>query len=119
MKTLKKVSILASASILAGMIAFTACKKEKQDKSALGKKAAIAVCDCMDKKTNQAKAICINDVYDKYEKYEDDDKFNKAFSMELLKCDDFWDWAEENGLFGSAKSPKSLSTISDGIRRQF
>ena len=95
MKTLKKVSILASAAILAGMIAFTACKKDDPPK---GKKAADEFCDCLKKKTDLEIGICVISWGVKYEDYVEIDyeefdinfknkTFENDFMKQFQKCD--------------------------------
>ena len=105
MNILRKVSILTSIALLIGVIAFSACKKKKEDPADLGRKAAKEMCKCMSKSTDIGKAACIVEVYDKYEKYEDDEAFEKAFTKEILKCDGLLEWLEGIGTLPTLPPP--------------
>ena len=78
--------------MLASVVAISACKKDdKPDAAAEGTKAAKEVCNCFKKPLAQMED-CIEDVFDKYEKYDDNTAFETAFEKQLEKCDaDDWD----------------------------
>ena len=95
MKILRKVFILLIAAVMAGTIAFTACKKKETDAD-MGRKAAKEMCNCMSKNTDAAKESCLDALDDKYLKYENSVEFARAAAAELIMCDAFWNWINED-----------------------
>ena len=113
MKRFKRLSFVLSIALFAGVITFSACKKDENSED-IGVKAASQYCNCMTELENiedldeedMAGAECALDFYKKYGKYfnidldseleieniEDlnklftDADFGKAFMAELLKC---------------------------------
>ena len=86
-----RLSLALSVVVIASAVAFFSCKNdETEDPADLGKKAAQEWCDCnkqYEKDGNEEKwDRCTDRIVDKYEKYEDNDAFERAFDKELDKC---------------------------------
>ena len=124
MKILKKVSIVATVALLAGIIAFSACKKDNTPK---GTKAGNELCDCLSKTTQQTQASCLYDWYVRYDNDTDlnleelvnfvvnissgdfsiedfegffgslfkEKAFQQDFTSAMLKCDALWEYFDE------------------------
>ena len=67
---MKKLSVLSGIALLAGIIAFSACKKDSPPK---GKQAADEFCDCISKTTEPAQVLCFLNWLDRYQDYIDFD----------------------------------------------
>ncbi len=87
MKNFKKLSILSSVILLAGIITFSACKKDDDDLN--GTKAAQELCDCLTKAGSDEVKVdaCSEALYSKYGSKTESEKFITDFMNELLKCD--------------------------------
>ena len=111
MKCFKRLSFVLSISLLAGIITFSACKKD-EDSEAIGVKAAVQMCNCLtemedsEDEEDMAGFECMLDFYNKYGKYFNSDfdfdseftdinnitdvftdaDFGKGFIAESLKC---------------------------------
>ena len=104
MKILKKLSIPVSLVLLAGVVTFSACKK---DNTPAGTKAANEMCDCASKTKESEMASCMLNWYSNYSEYFDIDfdsitnydpesgelpfafnnsKFEKDFYAGIAKC---------------------------------
>lgn len=118
MKILKKVSLVTIVALCVSIIAFSACKKEK-DTTPVGTKSGNEMCNCYSKKTEQAMVSCVYDWYVKYQDYfnvdfenfenfediEDFEDFNSLFKDKtfqqdfisaLLKCDAIWEMVDDD-----------------------
>ena len=111
MNRLKFLSISIVAALLAGIAAFSTCKKD-DDPADEGKKAAKEICACFDyiagfagveiDEGNAAAFLiaygkfedCIDRLEDKYAKYEDNTAFERAAEKEFAKCKAAEGWAE-------------------------
>jgi hypothetical protein len=93
---MKRISLVLSVALVAGIVAFSACKKNKDDDGAAaeGKKAAKEFCDCFKTHSEYFEQIeCTVGVNTKYAKYDDNNAFWNAYDKEIVNCKDIpEDW---------------------------
>ena len=81
------MNVFAIAIFLATTIMmFSGCKKD-DDAATKGRKAAIELCDCLEKAGTLSEIeTCVGNFANKYVKYKDNEKFENAAEAELEKC---------------------------------
>ena len=79
--------IVSVAIILNSVVTVTSCDDEEKDSAEAGAKMAQEMCECFKKQSEAEGEACAYSLYDKYERYVDNDVFEKTFFDEFIHCD--------------------------------